>query len=107
VAYERNKSAQIARNMIVSESVNLPLRPALDMREKDKLYEVRFSMPQESDESDVNIELNGNILTMVLDAEDKTFMKRIRIPCDYAHDSVLKHFVSNQVLHVQITKSAE
>ena len=103
VAYERERSAQIARNMVVSESVQLPVRPAMDMREKDKTYEVRFALPSGSDENDVNVKVNGNILTLLLETDEKAFMRRIRIPCDYARNSSLNHFVSNHVLYVQIT----
>ena len=105
VAYERSKVSQIARNMVVSESVKLPIRPALDMREKDETYEVRFALPQGTDADDVNVKVTGNILTMVMQSENRAFMRRIRIPCNYAHDSTMNNFVSNQVLYVEISNS--
>lgn len=107
VAYERSKVSQIARNMVVSESVKLPIRPVLDMREKDETYEVRFALPRGTDADDVNVKVAGNILTLVMQSDNRAFMRRIRIPCDYAHDSTLNHFVSNQVLYVAISNSEE
>ncbi len=106
VAYDRSKVTQIARNMVVSESVKLPIRPALDMRERGETYEVRFALPQGTDADDVNLKVAGNILTMVMQSENRAFMRRIRIPCDYAHNSKLTHFVSNQVLYVEISNNS-
>jgi HSP20 family molecular chaperone IbpA len=103
VAYERNRSAQIARSMVVSESVPLPVRTAMDMREGDKSYEVRFALPSGACEEDLSLAVNGNILTLVMKTEERAFMKRIRIPCNYANNSALTHFVSNHVLYVQIS----
>lgn len=103
VAYEKSKVSQIARNMVFSESFKLPIRPALDIREKDKTCEVRFALPQGIDASDVNVKVAGNILTMVMQSENRAFMRRIRIPCDYANNSDLHQFVSNQVLYVEIS----
>ena len=105
VAYERGKVSQIARNMVFSESVKLPIRPALDMREKDETYEVRFALPQGTDADGVNVKITDNILTLVMQSDKRAFMRRIRIPCDYAHNSTLNHFVSNQVLYVEISNN--
>lgn len=103
VAYDRARVTQIARDMVVSESVQLPIRPALDMRARDETYEVRFALPQGTAAQDVNVQIAGNILTMVMQSENRAFMRRVRIPCDYAHNSKLVHFVSNQVLYVEIS----
>ncbi len=103
VAYARSRSAQIARTMVFSESVRVPVRPALDMRERGKSYEVRFALPSGSCEEDISLAVNGNILTLVTTTEERAFMKRIRIPCNYAKNSDLSHFVSNHVLYVQIS----
>ncbi len=102
VAYERERSEQIARNLLVSENVELPFRPTMDMRERGKTYEVRFSLPCGSGEDDISLNVSGNIMTLLIDTEERAYMKRIRIPCDYAGESMLRHFVSNQVLYVQI-----
>lgn len=105
VAYERGKVTKIARNMVFSESVKLPIRPALDMREKDETCVVRFALPQGTDADGVNVKVTGNILTLFMQSDKRAHMRRIRIPCDYAHNSTLNHFVSNQVLYVELSNN--
>ena len=104
IAYERSRSSQIARSIVSTGIARLPSRQSLDIREHERKYEVRFSLPQGVCEENLNLEVAGNILTLIMESGQKTYMRRIRIPCDYAQESSLKHFVSNQVLFVEISK---
>jgi len=104
VAYERGKATQIARNMISSEVAALPVRQTLDMRESDNKYLVSFSLPKEVNEEDLRVEVAGNILTLIIESGDKTCVQRVRIPCDFAGESSLNHYISNQLLVVEISK---
>ncbi|MDD2599944.1 MAG: hypothetical protein PHO37_12080 [Kiritimatiellae bacterium] len=104
VAYERGRATQIARNMVSSEVATLPVRQTLDMRERGNKYMVSFSLPKEVGEEDVWIEVAGNILTLVIETGDKTCLQRVRIPCDFAGESSLNHYISNQLLVVEISK---
>lgn len=104
VAYERGKATQIARNMVSTEVATLPVRQTLDMRESDNKYVVSFSLPKEVDEEDLTVEVAGNILTLIVEADDKTCLQRVRIPCDFAGESSLNHYISNQLLVVEISK---
>jgi len=104
VAYERAMAGQIARNMVISGVAALPVRQSMDMRESDSKYLVKFSLPKEVGEEHLNVEVAGNILTLMMESGQKTYMRRVRIPCDYALESSLNHFISNQVLFVEISK---
>ena len=107
VAYERDKAHQIAINMVINGVKRLPSRQALDIREVDRNYQVRFSLPRGVNEENLTVEINQNILTLLMESGRKTYMRRIRIPCDYASNSSLSHFVSNSVLFVEISKLSE
>ena len=107
VAYERAKAHQIAINMVGNGVKRLPARQALDIREVDRSYQVRCSLPRDVNEENLNVEINQNILTLLMESGRKTYMRRIRIPCDYASNSSLSHFVSNSVLFVEISKLPE
>jgi len=104
IAYERSKSSQIARSIVSTGIARLPLRQSLDIREHERKYEVRFSLPQGVGEENLNLDVAGNILTLMMESGQKTYMRRIRIPCDYAKESSVNHCVSNQVLFVEISK---
>jgi HSP20 family molecular chaperone IbpA len=104
VAYEKSRASQIARSMVSSGVKKLPLRQSLDIREHARKYEVRFALPQGVGEDKLNLDVAGNILTLMMESGQKTYMRRIRIPCDYAMESSLNHYVSNQVLFVEISK---
>lgn len=104
VAYERARASQIARKMVSTGIKRLPSRQVLDMRENDRQYEIRFSLPSDVGEESLNVDVAGNILTLMMKSGERTFMRRIRIPCDYAQECSLNHYVSNQVLFVKITK---
>lgn len=104
VAYKRDRSAQIARDMVNSELTALPVRQTLDMRENDNKYLVSFSLPKDVVEEHLKVEVAGNILTLVVKSENRTYMQRVRIPCDFAGESSLNHYVSNQLLIVEISK---
>lgn len=104
VVYERGNATQIARNMVRSELTALPARRSLDMRESDNKYLVSFSLPKEVVEKDLQVVVAGNILTLIVESGDKTYMQRVRIPCDFAGESSLNHYVSNQLLVVEISK---
>ncbi|MFO7937488.1 MAG: hypothetical protein R6V06_07770 [Kiritimatiellia bacterium] len=102
VAYERGKVAQIARKMVFSESVELPLRPLMDIREQDETYEVRFALPGGTENEDVDVNVDGNILTLVMRHKNQACIRRIRVPCAYTQNASLNHFISNKVLYVEI-----
>ncbi len=104
VAYESAMAEQIARNMVISGVASLPVRQSMDMRESDNKYLVKFSLPRDVGEEHLNVEVAGNILTLTMESGHKTYIRRVRVPCDYALESSLNHYISNQVLFVEISK---
>ncbi len=94
----------IARTMLDSDWERSPCRPALDMREDGKVYEVMVALPEGVTAANIRINAIGNALTLSVadQAGGQTLLRRVRLPCSLVRAEHVTSVISNNVLHVRI-----
>ena len=102
---QRSMSA-IARSMAESDWERIPSRPAMDIREDGKSFEILFALPAGVVQESVRVTTTGGTLTLAMrtDAAGSggSYLKRVRLPCRLERAANVQSMISNNVLRVRI-----
>lgn len=96
----------IARNMLDVDWECSPSRPAFDMRESERVYEVMVALPAGASAENIRVNVVGSALTLALVTPEgeQTPLRRVRLPCNIECAEHVTSAISNNVLHVRIRK---
>jgi len=102
---QRSMSA-IARSMAESDWERIPSRPAMDIREDGKSFEILFALPAGVVQESVRVTTTGGTLTLAMrtDAAGSggSYLKQVRLPCRLERAANVQSVISNNVLRVRI-----
>lgn len=94
---------RVAEHM-TSEALQERIFHALDMRERNRAYEISLSLPEGVREDMVQVSARGHILSLSMalpNGEIKS--RRIRIPSRIINSSQISHQMTNGVLRIRVT----
>ncbi|MBO7653816.1 MAG: Hsp20/alpha crystallin family protein [Kiritimatiellae bacterium] len=77
--------------------------PALDIRERDRTYEIAISLPDGIDRESVRIATAGHVLTLGMATRTGTLKRRILLPCEITRESQVTHLLTNGILRIRVT----
>jgi len=110
VAHERQQRrkalVEIAQDMVGSDWRNVPVSPAMDMRQDEATFDVFFTLRKNIQPDSVHVSAAGKILTLTMrHSSGRKLLERFQLPCecgDAFRRGDLKTTVSNGVVHVRI-----
>lgn len=110
VAHERQQRrkalGEIAQDMAGSDWRNVPVSPAMDMRQDEATFDVFFTLRKNIQPDSVHVSAAGKILTLTMrHVSGRKLLERFQLPCecgDAYRRGDLKTTVSNGVVHVRI-----
>ena len=100
----RNMSA-IARSLVESDWERMPSRPAMDIREDGKSFEILFALPEGVARESVRVTTAGSTLTLAMRTDEEggaSYLKHVRLPCRVERAANVQSVISNNVLRVRI-----
>jgi len=92
---------QIARSLS-SDWERKAAAPALDIRERDRAYEILFSLPAGVDRESVRIATAGNVLTLSMATRTGRFKRQVLLPCEIVRENQVSHLLTNGVLRIRV-----
>ena len=93
----------IARSMAESDWERIPSRPAMDIREDGKSFEILFALPEGVVRESVRVTTAGGTLSLAMRTEGgRSYLKRVRLPCRMERAANVQSVISNNVLQVRI-----
>ena len=105
VSTGRRSMSAIARSMVESDWERMPSRPAMDIREDGKSFEILFALPEGVARESVRVTTAGSTLTLAMRTDEEggaSYLKHVRLPCRVERAANVQSVISNNVLRVRI-----
>jgi len=106
VSTRRRSMSAIARSMAESDWERIPSRPAMDIREDGKSFEILFALPAGVVRESVHVTTSGGTLTLAMRTDAAggggSYLKQVRLPCRVERAANVQSVISNNVLRVRI-----